>query len=140
MVGEAWRGSDMVREKPQKGSEMVREKPDRFRKTSPKKTWSGTKRLRNGQGEAQKWSEESSGPGRSRKGRPPRLPRAKLWGLRKYNISVTVLGDQAWRPLRGAVGRLCSSAEPAMVSLSARLRPPTPTEVRGVAGGFRVRV
>ena len=24
----------------------------------------------------------------------------------------------AWRPLRGAAGRLCSSAEPAMVSLA----------------------
>ena len=47
----------------------------------------------------------------------------------------------AWRPslatpLRGVVGRLCSLAEPAMVSLAldgAHL----PTEGEGLVGGFR---
>ena len=53
-------------------------------------------------------------------------------------IKIQWLGDQAWRPLRGVVGRLCSPAEPAKVSLalnSAHL----PTGGEGWAGlGFRV--
>ena len=53
-------------------------------------------------------------------------------------ISVTVPDDQAWRPLRGAVGRLCSSSR-ACHGLAERWTAPAyPTEVRGVAGGFRV--
>ena len=64
------------------------------------------------------------------------LARAILSGLGLLYILIQWLGDQAWRPLRGVVGRLCSLAEPAMVSLAldgAHL----PTEGE-VVGGFRV--
>ena len=65
-----------------------------------------------------------------------REPRARNFvGFRVIShMLIQWLGDQAWRPFRGVVGRLCSLAEPAMV---ARRRPPTHRR-RGVVGGFRV--
>ena len=51
---------------------------------------------------------------------------------------MSIYSIRAWQPslanLQGAAGRLCSLAEPAVVSLSARRRPPTHS-VYVVAGG-----
>ena len=52
--------------------------------------------------------------------------------------TMSELGDQAWRYLRGAAGKLCSLTKPAVVSLTARPRPPTHS-LCGVAGGFGLK-
>ena len=56
----------------------------------------------------------------------------------QYLYTVSELGDQAFRPLRGAAGRLSSLAEPAVVSLSARRRPPTIRYVGWRAGSVNL--
>ena len=70
-----------------------------------------------------------------------REPRARNFvGFRVIShMLMQWLGDQAWRPFRGVVGRLCSLAEPAMVSLAldgAHL----PTEGEGWWAGLGFRV
>ena len=90
---------------------------------------------RQGQGQGQG---QGHGQGQGQRPGPGKWKKDSCQGFRVIQYTVTVLGDQAWRPLRGAVGRLCSSSKACHGLAERSTAPAYPTEVRGVAGGFRV--